>query len=112
MGFAVRKDWPILQGIVDKGIASISTQEREEIYQRWNGQNLFEESWLQKNKTWLALATLCFLGFILMRLYMWDKTIQARILNRFSTNWVPALRRGAPATWMTPKICASYSAAA
>lgn len=33
MGF--RKDWPILQGIMAKGLASISQAEKDEISQRW-----------------------------------------------------------------------------
>lgn len=33
--FATRKDWPILAGIVQKGLASITERERAEIAQRW-----------------------------------------------------------------------------
>lgn len=33
--FAVRKDWPILSGILQKGLASITEAEREEIASRW-----------------------------------------------------------------------------
>ena len=84
MGIAVRKDWPILQSIMNKGLASITPNEREEIYARWNDTNLFEETWLQKNKTWVALGTLFLLGLILMRFYVWDKNVQGRILSRFS----------------------------
>ena len=84
MAVAVRKDWPILQSIMDKGLASITLQEREKIYMRWNDTNLFEESWLQKNKTWVALGALLLLGFTLMRLYVWDRNVQTRILSRFS----------------------------
>jgi two-component system sensor histidine kinase/response regulator len=33
--FAVRKDWPELAGILDKGLASISAEERERMMSRW-----------------------------------------------------------------------------
>lgn len=33
--FAVRKDWPMLAGIIDKGLASISTAKESKIRRRW-----------------------------------------------------------------------------
>jgi PAS domain S-box-containing protein len=33
--FAVRSDWPVLCGILDKGLSSISVEERREIGRRW-----------------------------------------------------------------------------
>ena len=83
MGIAVRKDWPILQSIMDKGLASITPKEREEIYKRWNDTNLFEETWLQKNKIWVALGALFLLGLMLVRFYIWDRNVQGRILSQF-----------------------------
>jgi len=35
LAFAVRKDWPILQGILAKGLASISDDERKIIIRKW-----------------------------------------------------------------------------
>ncbi len=35
LSFAVRKDWPQLVSILDKGLASISKEQRDEIYRKW-----------------------------------------------------------------------------
>lgn len=35
MGLAVRRDWPVLNRIINKGLAEISRTERERIYQKW-----------------------------------------------------------------------------
>ncbi|HRD48064.1 MAG: transporter substrate-binding domain-containing protein [Candidatus Competibacter sp.] len=35
LGMGVRKDWPILAGILEKGIAAISKSDRDGIYNRW-----------------------------------------------------------------------------
>ncbi len=35
LSFAVRKDWPELLSILDKGLASISREQRDEIYRKW-----------------------------------------------------------------------------
>ncbi len=35
LSMGVRKDWPILAGILEKGIAAISKSDRESIYNRW-----------------------------------------------------------------------------
>ena len=83
LGIAVRKDWPILQSIMNKGLASITPDEREEIYQRWAGKNLLEEDKLKNIKLWLVFVALFCLGIMLVRLYMWDRSLQERILNRF-----------------------------
>lgn len=37
LSFAIRKDWPMLKGIVDKGLASISEEERIAIMNKWSG---------------------------------------------------------------------------
>ncbi|MRR55002.1 MAG: PAS domain S-box protein [Deltaproteobacteria bacterium] len=35
MGFCTRKDWPELNGILEKGLAAISADEKEAIYKKW-----------------------------------------------------------------------------
>lgn len=81
---AVRKDWPELQAIIDKGLAAVTAAERAEIYKRWNADNLFEESWLQKYKLWVVGLALMIISLALMRLFVWDNMLQQRILNRFT----------------------------
>jgi PAS domain S-box-containing protein len=35
ISFGVRNDWPVLRTILDKGLAAVSAEEREVIYQKW-----------------------------------------------------------------------------
>jgi two-component system sensor histidine kinase/response regulator len=37
LAFAVRKDWPELAGIINKGLSSITPEQRSDILQRWAG---------------------------------------------------------------------------
>ncbi|MGQ0443172.1 MAG: transporter substrate-binding domain-containing protein, partial [Methylophilaceae bacterium] len=69
MGIGVRKDWPELQRILEKGLNSITMEEREEMYRRWTAKNVFVDSWLQQNKLWVAALALILLATTLVRLY-------------------------------------------
>lgn len=35
IAIGVRNDWPVLRGILDKGLAAISTEERDVVYHKW-----------------------------------------------------------------------------
>lgn len=85
LGLSVRKDAPILFGIMQKGLAQISQQEREQIYDHWMGNSVFRQSWLEKNQLLLGIITLLSLAFILINLYAWDSRTQRRVLNFYKT---------------------------
>ena len=35
MGFAIRKDWPLLHSVLEKALGQISDEERRAIYNKW-----------------------------------------------------------------------------
>ncbi|MHC5035478.1 MAG: transporter substrate-binding domain-containing protein, partial [Planctomycetota bacterium] len=47
LAFAVRKDWPELVGILNKGLSSVGLQERNDILRKWVGQAAVESARLQ-----------------------------------------------------------------
>lgn len=78
--FGVRSDWPILRGILEKGLASIRENERHEIHRRWihvSENNLFTSRtfWISSGAG-LILIVLTVIGFAL-----WNRSLR-RIVHR------------------------------
>ena len=86
ISIGVRKDWPMLQNILEKALASISSAERAQIYQRWYGYNVFEKSWLHQYQVWLAAVCLLLLGGGIVRLCIANTDAQAHMLADLSAN--------------------------
>ncbi len=86
VSIAVRKDWPILQSILEKALASISSDERAAIYQRWYGYNIFEKTWLHQYQLWVAAVCLFLLASGIVRLCMTNTSTQARMLDNISAS--------------------------
>jgi PAS domain S-box-containing protein len=56
LAFAVRKDWPELVGILNKGISSVGLEERNDILRKWVGQAAVERAELrlsEEERQWL-----------------------------------------------------------
>ncbi|NOT83926.1 MAG: transporter substrate-binding domain-containing protein [Methylococcaceae bacterium] len=83
MGLAIRKDWPLLMAILEKGLATISPAEREVIYARWN-KNSFEKSVTDTYQNWIFAAIFSLLSFLIYSLIQWDKTLKRVLDNRIS----------------------------
>jgi PAS domain S-box-containing protein len=81
LGMGVRQDWPMLLTILNKGLASISAQERQEIDARWADTEQLSEPWTQKYKFWITTLLLVGLGTLLAGLFSWDAKLQANALN-------------------------------
>jgi PAS domain S-box-containing protein len=81
--FAVRNDWPLLCGILDKGLSSITDEERRDISQRWI--IVGERSIFASRVFWilfvagLGVITLTVLGIII-----WNRTLQRIVKQRTS----------------------------
>jgi len=60
----IRKDWPVLAGILDRAIADIRPEEVREIYRRWSGDSREEKLGLtQEERDWLARNPVVRLGY-------------------------------------------------
>ena len=81
LSVASRKDWPELSSILAKGLATVSQQERDEIYLRWN-KNSLEKSNVEKYANMLFAAVLALLGLLMFRLFQWDKKLKTSLDNR------------------------------
>ena len=80
LSVASRKDWPELSSILAKGLASITQQERDEIYLRWN-KNSLEKTNVEKYANMLFAAVLALLGLLMFRLFQWDKKLKTSLDN-------------------------------
>jgi two-component system sensor histidine kinase/response regulator len=74
---AVRKDWAILATILQKALASISEEERAEVYRRWVP--IRYEHGFNYRLLWQALATF---GVILAGMVAWNRKLSAEIRRR------------------------------
>ncbi|MEA2116023.1 MAG: transporter substrate-binding domain-containing protein [Thermodesulfobacteriota bacterium] len=78
---AVRKDWPELTGILNKGLASISAQEVETIRNRWlaAGYNVGISSKI----VWQRIGAASFLALLLVGFFwLWNKRLKQEIKLR------------------------------
>jgi PAS domain S-box-containing protein len=81
--FGVRNDWPVLQGILDKGLAAVSPGEREVIYHKWVP--LGSRFLLVNKKMTLPILLGCGLllaVFILVFLWNWSLTRRVAVKTR------------------------------
>jgi PAS domain S-box-containing protein len=81
--FAVRNDLPILRVILDKGLSSITDQEKKEIRRRWiyiSGKSIFS------SKTfWLSLVGgLLVLTLVILGVILWNRVLQGIVKQRTS----------------------------
>lgn len=85
LSIAGRKDWPQLSSILEKGLASISQQERDEIYLRWN-KNSLEKNFFAAYANWIICSFLMLSGLLLFRLFQWDNKLKQSLEKRFSND--------------------------
>ncbi|MBE0603613.1 MAG: PAS domain S-box protein, partial [Deltaproteobacteria bacterium] len=74
---AVRKDWPVLAGILQKALDSISETERDEIYRKW--MPIRYEHGFDYRMLWRALAVF---AVILLGLLYWNRKLSGEIRSR------------------------------
>ncbi|MHB8829046.1 MAG: response regulator [Syntrophales bacterium] len=81
-GIGIRKDWPELQGILNKGLAAITEAERAEVMKRW----IFIEGqkW-QPTGTFIISAVAASLGTLLLLAVIWNYSLQKKVRKRTSS---------------------------
>ena len=78
-GIGIRKDWPELQGILNKGLAAISEEERARAIQRWI---YFEGQQWRPTKTFIVGAVASSLGILLLLAACWNFSLRKVVRNR------------------------------
>ncbi len=79
--FASRKDWPVLNRILDKGLSSITDADRDVITRKWIA--IGPEPILGGRKFWGVLSAGLFaMVLILMVVILWNRTLKARVTQR------------------------------
>ncbi len=77
LSFGSRKDWPIFNAILEKGIAAISREERKAIYDRWVTLNY--QSFPTK-AAWIGVTLLLgAMAFIVAGAAIWNRTLKRKI---------------------------------
>ena len=78
---AVRKDWPILVRILNKGLASITPREAEAIRNRWIAAGY--RVGLSSRTVWLRVGLIALLALLAVSLFWyWNRRLQAEISRR------------------------------
>ncbi len=78
-GIASRKDWPILNSILEKGLAQINPEERKQIYRKWAGVKL-EGLVSLKNILMVFFGILVLFGVVII--LIWNKTLVKQVKSR------------------------------
>jgi PAS domain S-box-containing protein len=78
LAMASRKDWPILQNILKKGLSLISEEERSDIFSKWIHIN--QESILESRKFWISVFIIIGIALLpVIIIYYWNKTLKRKI---------------------------------
>jgi ABC-type amino acid transport substrate-binding protein len=76
-GMAVRKDWQVVAGLIDKGLATMSADERMRIEEKW-GVIEFKKQ-VDYTLVWQILAAA---AFILLAFLYWNRKLAAEVRRR------------------------------
>ncbi|SHI95347.1 His Kinase A (phospho-acceptor) domain-containing protein [Malonomonas rubra DSM 5091] len=79
LSFACRSDWPVLQSILSKGMATITPQERKKILDNWV--SLGKEGWRPSPTFILTVVVVLFL-FILLLVLQWNRSLKTQVAQR------------------------------
>jgi two-component system, cell cycle sensor histidine kinase and response regulator CckA len=81
--FAVRNDWPVLLGILDKGLASITDKEKRAINRRWI--IVREKGIFTSRAFWIAFAAgLAVITLSIAGVLVWNRTLSRVVRQRTS----------------------------
>jgi PAS domain S-box-containing protein len=81
--FAVRNDWPVLSGILDKGLSSISDKERREISRRWI--IVGEKSIFASRAFRISLVAVAGgIALAVIVVVVWNRTLRRTVMERTS----------------------------
>lgn len=79
--FASRKDWPILNRILDKGLSSISLRDRDTIIRKWIA--ISPETIFASRTFWVSfVAGLSVITLIFIAIIFWNRTLKEQVAQR------------------------------
>ena len=85
IAFASRKDWPILNGILKKGLSLINEKERTNIFKKWIHINV--ENKISRELITALLIILIIIVVIIISILMWNFTLKRKVeLRTFELN--------------------------
>jgi two-component system sensor histidine kinase EvgS len=84
LSIAVRRDWPELAGILDKGLAAISPEQHNEIRQKWIAVRYEYGIGVRDIITWI-LIVVCIAVVFLSGFYLWNRKLAHEIRERKKT---------------------------
>jgi len=80
LAIATRKDWPLLKRILEKGLASVTEEEREAIAKKWIGLLLPPPHFYQKPAFWNAVWIVGVLAIILvLTVLLWNHALRRQV---------------------------------
>ena len=81
LSMASRRDWPILNRIIEKGLAQISVKERQAIYKEWI--QLEQDLLLATKEFWIAILVSFGVGvLIIVGVMTWNRSLKRQIGQR------------------------------
>ena len=81
LAIASRKDLPILNSILEKGLALISEKEKKEVFRKWISLDI-KPFYLQK-ELWIILSGfVLFIILIIISSLLWNRSLKAQVLLR------------------------------
>jgi PAS domain S-box-containing protein len=81
MTFASRKDWPLLNSILEKGLAQISAAEKKAIYKKWiplEHKSIFASKVFQTG----ILVSFCAFLMLISGIIIWNRTLRKQVSAR------------------------------
>jgi PAS domain S-box-containing protein len=97
-GIGIRKDWPELQGILNKGLAAISADEREQAIQHWI--YIEGQKW-HPTKAFIVGTFASALGALLLLAVYWNYALRKVVRNRTASLQVELEERQRAETALT-----------
>ena len=89
-GIGIRKDWPELQAILNKGLAAISEDERNQAVQHWI---YIEGQRWRPTKTFIVGAVASTLGGLLLLAAIWNYALREKVKSRTASLQVELAER-------------------
>lgn len=75
--FATRKDWPILNGILEKALAAITPEEHQQIQQRWVSIDT-ASPWLSRT----SVSVIAGIIALLLAILAWNRSLKSQVMQR------------------------------
>ena len=78
LGFAVRSDWPELRSILQKGLDTISDEEKNKIHEKWIGLMMIN-NYISKSVLPYVFSAIGLIIFTLILIIVWNRSLSHRV---------------------------------